>query len=75
MAKAKKSQKLDASNPMVGADAVGDGDPIEGDQQLARFVYQFNQSADTTLNARKQAQIHRDYYDGMQWSDSELATL
>lgn len=71
----KKAQKLDASNPQLGSDAVGDGDPIEGDQQLSRFVHQFNLSADTTIHARKQAQIHRDYYDGKQWSDEEIETL
>jgi hypothetical protein len=71
----KKTSKLDASNPDVGASGVGDGDPIEGDQQLARFVHQFNLSADTTMDARKQAQIHRDYYDGKQWSDHEVEVL
>ncbi len=71
----KKAKKLDASNPTLGSDPADTGDPIDGDQQLARFVHQFNQSADTTMNARKEAQIHRDYYDGKQWSESELATL
>jgi len=75
MAARKKAKKLDASNPDVGASGVGDGDPIEGNQQLARFVHQFNLSADTTRDARKQAQIHRDYYDGKQWSDEEVEVL
>jgi len=75
MAARKKAKKLDASNPDVGASGAGDGDPIEGDQQLARFVHQFNLSADTTRDARKQAQIHRDYYDGKQWSDDEVEIL
>lgn len=75
MAKAKKARKLDASNPDIGASGAGDGDPIEGDQQLARFVHQFNQSADTTRNARKEAQIYRDYYDNKQWSDDEIEVL
>ena len=71
----KKAKKLDASNPNIGASGAGDGDPIEGDQQLARFVHQFNLSADTTRDARKQSQIHRDYYDGKQWSDDEVEIL
>ena len=71
----KKAKKLDASNPNIGASPTDTGDPIEGDQELARFVHQFNQSADTTMNARKQAQIHRDYYDGQQWSDHEIEVL
>lgn len=72
----KKAKKLDASNPIIGSDPAADSaDPIDGDQQLAYFVHQFNQSADTTRDARKQAQIHRDYYDGCQWSDDEIETL
>lgn len=69
----KKAKKLDPNNPIVGA--ADSGDPIEGDQNLAYFVHQFNLSADTTRDARKQAQIHRDYYDGCQWSDDEIETL
>lgn len=72
----KKSSKLDASNPNpLGNGPTDPGDPVEGDQDLARFVYQFNQSADTTMNARKQSSIHRDYYDGKQWSDDEVEVL
>jgi hypothetical protein len=72
----KKARKLDASNPVLpGADSGQSDDPIDNDQQLARFVFQFNQSADTTMNSRKEAQIYRDYYDNKQWSESELAVL
>jgi len=72
----KKAKKLDASNPVLaGADSGQSDDPIDNDTNLARFVFQFNQSADTTIDARKQSQIHRDYYDGQQWSENELATL
>lgn len=77
MAKSRnKSSKLDASNPIIGSDPQADSaDPIDGDQQLAYFVHQFNQSADTTRDARLQAQIHRDYYDGKQWSEHEIEVL
>lgn len=72
----KKSTKLDPSNPNpLGSDPVDTGDPIDGDQDLARFVHQFNQSADTTRNARKEATIYRDYYDNKQWSDDEIEVL
>jgi hypothetical protein len=71
LAKAKKAKKLDASNP----NPTDLRDPIDGNQDLARFVHQFSQSADTTINSRKEAQIYRDYYDNKQWSESELAVL
>jgi hypothetical protein len=71
----KKAKKLDASNPDIGSSPADTGDPIEGDQDLARFVHQFNQSADTTRDARKEAQIYRDYYDNKQWSDDEIEVL
>jgi hypothetical protein len=50
-------------------------DPSIGDQDLARFVRQFDLSVDASRNSRLQAQIHRDYYDGKQWSDEELEKL
>lgn len=74
MAKAKKAQ---AKKPNVLAIGVttDSGDPIEGDQALARFVHQFNWSADTSRDARLQAEIFRDYYDGKQWSEREVQIL
>lgn len=62
------------------ADSLGDtiGDPADsetGDQDLARFIKQFNESADATRDARRAAEIYRDYYDGKQWSSDEEEKL
>lgn len=50
-------------------------DIVDGDITLARLVKQFNDSASTTDEARKESEIWRDYYDNKQWSDTELKTL
>lgn len=52
-----------------------DSDPMSSDQTLARLVSQFEQSADATRDARRAAEIYRDYYDGKQWSEEEVAKL
>lgn len=73
MAKAKKSPRkpiLEASNLDEAYAQIDGGDPT-----LARLVFNFNQSCDTTRNARIEAEIHRDYYDNKQWSDAELKKL
>jgi hypothetical protein len=62
-----------SSDPVI--EQTGDSDPMSSDQTLSLLIRQFNESADATDSARKQAEIHRDYYDGKQWSDQELATL
>jgi hypothetical protein len=50
-------------------------DPMSSDETLNWLIRQFNESADVTQNSRKEAEIHRDYYDGKQWSEKELAIL
>lgn len=70
---AKKAQKRTRSPDIAAQDVAGD--PIEGDQQLAYFVHQFNWSADTSRDARRQAEIYRDYFDNKQWSSVEEEKL
>lgn len=50
-------------------------DPVDEGTDLARFVKQFDSSVETTRNARRESEIHRDYYDGKQWSDEEIEKL
>src|SRR6266581_1090622 len=66
--------KRKAKAPDIAAQDVA-GDPIEGDQQLAYFVHQFNWSADTSRDARRAAEIYRDYFDNKQWSSTEEEKL
>ena len=74
MAKARKKTAVkDILPPASEDEALQEID--SGDPMLARLVKNFNDSCDTTRNARKEAEIYRDYYDGKQWSDSELAVL
>jgi len=54
-------------------DALAEVD--ESNPTLARLVFNFNQSCDTTALARREAEIYRDYYDGKQWSEHELSIL
>ena len=72
MAKAKKAAKKDLlpSDPDEALAAIDTDNPT-----LARLVFNFNQSCDATANARREAEIYRDYYDGKQWSSTELAVL
>lgn len=56
----------------TGSDTL---DPMTQDETLGWLIRQFNDSADATRNARLQAEIHRDYYDGKQWSDEEIQKL
>lgn len=61
------------TDPLVsGGDTL---DPMDSDQTLNWLIRQFNESADVTQDARKAAEIYRDYYDGKQWSEAELAIL
>lgn len=50
-------------------------DPMSNDETLAWLIRQFNESADISDCARREAEIHRDYYDGKQWSEKELQVL
>jgi hypothetical protein len=50
-------------------------DPMSNDVMLSMLIRQFEESANSSRDARKQAEIHRDYYDGKQWSDDEIAKL
>lgn len=50
-------------------------DEETSDPDLSRLIKQFNESVDTTRNARRQSEIFRDYYDGKQWSDTEIEAL
>lgn len=73
MAKSRKKapdKDLLPSTPDEALAAIDSGDPT-----LARLVFNFNQSCDTTQNARKEAEIYRDYYDNKQWSDAEIKIL
>lgn len=71
MAKAKKAKKdLLPSSPDDALAAIDTDNPT-----LARLVFNFNQSCDTTRDARVEAEIYRDYYDNKQWSAKELAIL
>lgn len=80
--KAKKARAPAIVEQLTGKSAdeqveqTGDDiDPMTSDQTLAKLIRQFNQSADATREARRAAEIYRDYYDGKQWSDTELAAL
>ena len=74
MAKAKKAKRdIAAQLPASPDEALAQID--SGDPLLARLVFNFNQSCDTTRNARIEAEIYRDYYDGKQWSQKELEIL
>ena len=72
--KRSKAPKADVlagvANPDEALQLIDDGDPT-----LARLVFNFNQSCDTTRDSRKEAELYRDYYDGKQWSSHELAVL
>jgi len=63
-----------ATDPPIagGADQV---DPMTQDQTLAWLIRQFDDSADASRDARAQAEVFRDYYDGKQWSDDEIKKL
>lgn len=71
MARGKKSAK--SLLPTNYDDALAQVDSNNPD--LAALVRQFNDSCDTTQDARLQSEIHRDYYDGKQWSEDEIAKL
>lgn len=70
MAKRKEKTVADLRAPAV--------DPTQtdgGDTDAAVFVAQFNESADNTSNARRFAELYRDYYDGKQWTEAEKTAL
>jgi hypothetical protein len=77
--KAKKARAPIVAQMTGGVDdgdvGVVDDDPMSSDETLGRLVRQFEQSADATRDARRQAEIFRDYYDGKQWSDEEVSKL
>jgi hypothetical protein len=77
--KAKKARAPIVEKMTGGVDdgdvGVVDDDPMSSDETLGRLVRQFEQSADATRDARRQAEIFRDYYDGKQWSDEEVSKL
>lgn len=45
------------------------------DNTLALLQEQFIESCDSTAAARAEAELHRQYYDGNQWTAAELTTL
>ena len=45
------------------------------DDQLAKLVRNFDAWFDATRQARDEALLSRDYYDGYQWTDEELSAL
>lgn len=69
------ANRVKKGKAVTASTVESDVDPVSSDADLSRFVAQFNQSADTTRNARKEAQIYRDYYDNKQWSDEEIEIL
>jgi hypothetical protein len=70
------AEQLTGKNSDAQVDQTSnDLDPMTSDQTLARLIRQFNQSADASRTARFAAEIYRDYYDGKQWSDDEVAKL
>lgn len=50
-------------------------DSVKVDDRLAKYRQQFNESADNTLKERADAERNRDYFDGVQWTADEIATL
>lgn len=42
---------------------------------LTRVIQNFENYEDMTRDARDEAELHRDYFDGKQWTDEELKTL
>lgn len=45
------------------------------DDDLSLVLAQFIDSQDTTITSRAEAELHRAYYDGVQWTDEEVAAL
>lgn len=45
------------------------------DDEHALVLSQFVDSQDTTISSRAEAELHRAYYDGHQWTDEEIAEL
>ena len=45
------------------------------DDLLTMLQEQFVEAADSTTDARDESELHRQYYDGVQWTDTELAAL
>jgi hypothetical protein len=43
--------------------------------ELTTLVYQFEQAEEASQDAREDAEKSRDYYDGYQWTDEEIAAL
>jgi hypothetical protein len=77
MAKAKKAKPADKLDKLLSSANVDEAyaQIDSGDPTLARLVFNFNQSCDTTACARKESECYRDYYDGKQWSSDELKIL
>lgn len=50
-------------------------DSMNTDTTLGYLVRQFEDAVDTSYTERQNAETHRDYYDGIQWSPGEKATL
>jgi hypothetical protein len=48
---------------------------VTSDDTLELLQQQFVEAVDTTNDARAEAELHRQYYDGVQWTASELAVL
>jgi len=76
---ARKTKKAPIVERLTGVDdadvGVTDSDPMTSDETLTRLVRQFEQAANASRDARRAAEIYRDYYDGKQWSDDEIAKL
>ncbi len=47
----------------------------DGDQSLATLKQWYESFEDATANARTEAELDRDYYDGIQWTAEEVAEL
>lgn len=45
------------------------------DETLEYLIRQYRDAADSSQNARADAETYRDYYDGRQWSSEELSVL
>lgn len=45
------------------------------DEELARQRKQFSDFVDNSQTERNEAELHRDYFDGKQWTQAEIATL
>ena len=48
---------------------------VTSNDTLAMLEQQFTESANSTESARAEAELHRAYYDGEQWTANELAAL